>query len=263
MKKDILITIDTTTSLVKSNSAVAGVKSENLQGNLIIKPEPFIDGTGRLYINNQGSIEMIKKDDCYILPIQSSLLKNGDFNYCFKITEPETEKGIPVFCSEISDMEVADSITDETEIPEQYPTWAETFDSKIAEIEKLEQTVFKNEKARDNKVNTAVQNIKDLTADYNENAQKKTDEFNENASKKEKTYNDNAEVKEKNYNDLAEEKEAELNTIAEVVEDMASALQHSTFKVDSNMHLKQYQAKKMKNTRFSLNNGHLGVKVIL
>ena len=148
MKKDVIIRINTETSEVMSNSATLGIKSENLQGNLIIIPEPFIDGTGRFFIDEHGSIEMTKQENYYVIPILSSLLANGDFDYCFKITEPQSEQGIPVFVSEISSLKVPDTIESNEEIPEQYPTWIENYDSKIAEINNLEQSIEDAEKDR-------------------------------------------------------------------------------------------------------------------
>ena len=80
-----------------------GVSSENLQGKIIFKPIPFVDGACRLYIENEGSILMEKEGDCYTLDILSSLLKKTSIDICFKIAEPENEKGnYPgKWCSEV------------------------------------------------------------------------------------------------------------------------------------------------------------------
>lgn len=53
---------------------------------------------------------------------------------------------------------VLDTIEDSAEIPEQYPSWIETFDSKIAEMQKLEETVSANEEKRTESENTRIQN---------------------------------------------------------------------------------------------------------
>ena len=179
MRKDIEITIDTKTSRVNSNSAVAGVKSENLQGNIIIKPIPFIDGVGRFYISGRGSILMEKKNSCYVIPIRSSILSEGDFDFCFKIVEQEKEEGTPIFSSEISDMRVLDTIESEETIPDQYPTWIETFDAKIAEINNLEQNVENAEQERERKTTEAIDNIRDMTAECQEIEDNCTDLRNE------------------------------------------------------------------------------------
>lgn len=53
---------------------------------------------------------------------------------------------------------VLDTIESSEPIPEQYPTWIETFDSKIAEMQKLEETVSANEEKRTESENTRIQN---------------------------------------------------------------------------------------------------------
>lgn len=168
MKKDVIIRINTETSEVMSNSATLGIKSENLQGNLIIIPEPFIDGTGRFFIDEHGSIEMTKQENYYVIPILSSLLANGDFDYCFKITEPQSKQGIPVFVSEISSLKVPDTIESNEEIPEQYPTWIENYDSKIAEINNLEQSIEDAERNRSTNENERVTNEQNRESYINE-----------------------------------------------------------------------------------------------
>ncbi len=260
MKKDILVSINTETSKIINNSAcTVGVKSENLQANLIIKPIPFVNGAGRFYVENQGSIKMKKQEDCYILPIKSSLLKNGDFNFCFKVTEPENEGETPIFVSEICDFKVLDTIESEEEIPDQYPSWIETFDSKIAELEELEENIEQAEANRENaererntRVDEAIENIVDLTEEYNQNAVEKTNEFNMNVTEKTDDFNNNA-----------DEKKEELEVIADGVKDMATAIQFATFEVDNDMNLVINQAEKLVNTNFSINEGgELEVEIV-
>lgn len=245
-KKDVIIRINTETSEVISSSAVAGVKSENLQGNLIIIPEPFIDGTGRFFIDEHGSIEMTKQQDCYVIPILSSLLANGDFDYCFKITEPQSEQGIPVFVSEISSLKVPDTIESNEEIPEQYPTWIEIYDSKIAEINALEDTLEQAEQSRNQRTNKAINNIVDMTEAYNKNATKKTDEFNKNATSKTDDFNGDARIKKQ-----------ELEDIADGVRNMATAIQLPQFYVDERMRAHGVFATKLSNVDLYIKHGKL------
>lgn len=145
--RDVIIEARTDGYEIDKSNKILGISSENLQGKIIFKPEPFISGVCRMYIADKGSILLDKEDDCYTLPIRSSLLKE-DFNFCFKITQPETDKGIPIFATKILELQVLETIEDDTEIPEQYPTWIETFDSKIAQMQALEETVTKNEDER-------------------------------------------------------------------------------------------------------------------
>ena len=159
MRKDIKINVDTQTDGISLSSRRLGISSENLQGKIIFTPKPFIDGICRMYIEGHGTIEMDKQEDCYTLDIKSSLLITPHIDVCFKITEPEKDNGVPIFATKIIHFEVLDTIEDSIEIPEQYPTWIETFDSKIAQIDNL---IKSGE--------VAVENIKDMTKEYNQNA---------------------------------------------------------------------------------------------
>ena len=103
--------------------------------------------------------------------------------------------------------------------------------------------VNKNEEIRNEKVDTAIATIKDLTDEYNTNAENKTNEFNSNA----------------------QEKTDILNEIADGVKDFATAIQFATFEVNiSDMNLYINTADKLKNTAFSLNEetGELEVEII-
>lgn len=194
MRKDIIIQVNSETNAIVTSSKNVGISSENLQGKIIFRPEPFVDGFCRMYVGTKGSIEMDKQDNCYTLDIKSSLLKTPGIDVCFKITEPENESGIPIFATKIIYFNILDTIEDDAEIPDEYPTWIETFDSKIAEIQKLEETIEQAETERNKKVDNAVENIKDLTEKYNENAKKKTEEFN-------KTVEDKTETEIKKYDE--------------------------------------------------------------
>ena len=102
--------------------------------------------------------------------------------------------------------------------------------------------VNESEKIRDEKVDTAIATIKDLTDKYNKNAEDKLNEFNDNA----------------------DNRKDELNEIAEGVKDFATAIQFATFEIDTNdMNLYINTADKLKNTVFSLNEetGELEVEI--
>lgn len=222
-----------------------GVSSENLQGKIIFKPIPFVDGACRLYIEDRGSILMQKEENCYTIDILSSLLTEPSLDLCFKITEPENEKGTPIFCSKIIHFKVLDTIESDGEIPEQYPSWIETFDSKIAEMQKLEETVSANEEIRVENEN------KRILAE--ENREKTTTEAVNNIVDMTESYNANA-----------EEKKQEINAIADGVKDMATAIQFATFDVDDNMELGINTAEKLANTSFDYNEntGELEVEIV-
>lgn len=260
MRKDIQINVNSKTNQIVASNDTLGITSENLQGKIIFRPEPFVEGTCRLYIDGKGSILMDKQEDCYTLDILSSLLEDSSIDICFKITEPENEKGIPKFVSKIMHFRVLDTIESDEEIPEQYPSWIDVFDSKIAEINALEQSVEEAEQGRDEaevernkKVDDAVANIKDLTDEYNKNAIEKTKDFNMNVTEKTDDFNDNA-----------DERKEELETIADGVKDMATAIQFATFEVDNNMNLMINTAEKLVNTSFDFNEntGELEVEIV-
>lgn len=166
--------------------------------------------------------------------------------------------------------QVLDTIEDSADIPEEYPSWIETFDSKIAEIQALEESVEQAEQdriqadeERNKKVDDAISEIKDMTADYNENAEIKTDEFNKNATSKLDEFNSNASLETLDFNDNAERKKEEINIIADGVKDMATAIQFATFEVDNNMDLIINTAEKLANTSFDFNSntGELEVEI--
>jgi hypothetical protein len=163
MRKDILIEYKNDKFL--TNSETMGIKSENLQGKLIFKPVPFVDGACRLYIEDKGSILMQKEEDCYTLDILSSLLTEPSLDLCFKITEPENEKGTPIFCSKIIHFKVYDTIDTEGDIPEQYPSWEQVLDSKIAELNAMEEDFTQAEEERNTTVQEAVEDIEEATAE--------------------------------------------------------------------------------------------------
>lgn len=206
MRKNVQINVNSQTNEIFKSNGIIGISSENLQGKIIFKPVPFVDGACRMYIEGYGSILMDKQEDCYVLDILSSLLITPSIDICFKITEPEKESGIPIFATEIMHFRVLDTIEDSAEIPEQYPTWIETFDSKIAEIDNL---IKSGE--------VAVENIKDMTEEYNQNAIEKTEKFNEN-------YEDKKTLIDQVYEDTVD--------IKNTARDFVSAYTFTTFEVD-------------------------------
>ena len=50
MRKDIQIDVNTETNFISKDRKELGISTENLQGKIIFKPEPFINGACRLYI---------------------------------------------------------------------------------------------------------------------------------------------------------------------------------------------------------------------
>ena len=184
MRKDILINVNSENNKFKIDNKILGITSENLQGKIIFKPEPFVDGVCRLYVDGKGSILMDKQEDCYTVNILSSLLTEDSLDICFKITEPEIEDGIPIFCSKIMHFRVLETIESSSTIPEDYPSWEQVLDSMMAKIEQMESDA-------EDRLDEIVGQIQDLTSAYNTNATNKTNAFNTNATNKTTAFNQN------------------------------------------------------------------------
>ena len=138
MRKDILITANSKTSMVHLPQSRLGINGENLQGNLILKFEDeFVDGVAIIEIkrgNEKYYLSMTKDEDKYMLPILSSLLNiEGVIEFQIRITESGTN--IPVWKSNIFFLKVEDAINATTEIPEEYPEWIDIANAKILEID--------------------------------------------------------------------------------------------------------------------------------
>lgn len=171
MRKDITIQVNSENNQVLRSNDCLGISTENLQGKIIFKPEPFVDGICRMYVNNKGSILMQKEEGCYTLDILSSLLTETGLDVCFKITEAETEEGTPIFATKIMHFKVLDTIDTSGEIPEEYPTWEQVLDSKIAELTELEETVEEAEQSRNQRVNQEIERLENIVIDYDEDIQ--------------------------------------------------------------------------------------------
>lgn len=258
---------------------VFGTQNENNVTTLKIEvPEQYQNWNKRIvFLTDEGNKwDILEKDDTYVL--QNNITKYEELEAYIWLTEnAESEvESVKDFRSKtftlsfFNNENADDVIPDEKQI-DGFNSMLTALNVEIEAVKrintdfaKLKEEVEKAETERNDKVKKAVNTIKDLKEDYDENAKKKTDEFNSNVTKQTEAFNNNTEEKEKAYNDLAEEKEAELNTIADGVKDMATAIQFATFEVDNNMHLKINTADKLANTNFIYNEetGRLGVKIV-
>nr|DAG81698.1 MAG TPA: hypothetical protein [Caudoviricetes sp.] len=144
--KDLIITVCADTRKTKFNRGFIGLNGENLQGNIVVDftdKADFVDGTASFEVEQNGKkyfIEMTKDatNKVYSLPIKSSLLKYAGTLKCqVTITQEETASGTPVFKSEIFQIPCLDAVNATEEIPDQYPTWIETANAKIDEMNAL------------------------------------------------------------------------------------------------------------------------------
>lgn len=164
-------------------------------------------------------------------------------------TESVEDKQVQVYKTNIFYIKFKDSINANKELDPSDEDIS-ILNTLIGEVNSLKseltltiEKVNESEKIRDEKVDTAIATIKDLTGKYNKNAEDKLNEFNDNA----------------------DNRKDELNEIAEGVKDFATAIQFATFEIDTNdMNLYINTADKLKNTVFSLNEetGELEVEIV-
>lgn len=162
-------------------------------------------------------IKLDKKDDSYVLKVKSSLLDViQDIKMQLVIRQGDNQ----VFKSKEFEMQVLTAINATSTIPEQYPTWikqleqkVQEIDDKLAETTQLEELLTRSETARqeqeESRVETeklraeaeekreqntakAINDIKDLKDDYDENAETKIKEYNNNSADKISEFNKNA-----------------------------------------------------------------------
>lgn len=168
MRKDILIKVDTKTSRVILPTDTMGITGENVQGKLMFELDEFIDGVATLLIHQEFNneqhdyyVQMNKEDKLYTLEIKNSLLKGWKVDLQLKITEAEANDSIPVFKSNKFFLKVEPTIESNTIIPDEYPTWIETANATIAEMNNLMKTVDEN-------VSGAVKSVDDKLEELDE-----------------------------------------------------------------------------------------------
>ncbi len=148
---DIIIQVDTNTAKVYCENNKIGVKHANLQNKLIFEMSEKINGVAWLEYEIDGVkkwAEMEETDTGYQIDIKSCLLKSYFVNVDLKITEDRNAKGVPIFVSTITELEVYESIGATEEEPEEYPSWLDNANKKLAEMSTLENTVSANEASR-------------------------------------------------------------------------------------------------------------------
>ena len=145
MAKNIIVSVNAADGSVYTNEQSLGISGENLAGQIIVEffNGEFVDGTASIEIergDEKGFIEMTKDVDTktYRLPIKSSLLSTvGEIKAQVTITQTKKGTEIPVFKSKIFTLTVGEAINATATIPEEYPTWLETANAKIAEMDAL------------------------------------------------------------------------------------------------------------------------------
>ena len=138
--KDVIFTINANTRKVAKSKDFLGINGENLQNNIIFDfADEFINGIGYLETDdgtNKYLIQLTKVDEHYILPIYNSLLATvGNLTCQFRANIAVDASTTAIFKSEKFIIPVLEAINAEIPIPEEYPTWLEQADLKLAEVE--------------------------------------------------------------------------------------------------------------------------------
>ena len=142
--KDLIITIDSDTRKVKFSREFIGLTGENLQGDIVvdfIAKSGFVSGEANLEVEQDGAKYILAMNSninrTYTLPIKASLLsKAGTMKCQIVITQEETDKGVPVFKSEVFSLPCIEAINaNGGTIPEEYPSWLESANAKLAEVD--------------------------------------------------------------------------------------------------------------------------------
>ena len=147
--KDIELLVNKDTGYIENTSSFL-IQQENLQRKIIFKfKEGFVDGNGYLCIekdNAQGKIKLTKNEEQYETTIKSNMVSNTksikislrilqapimEYNEEEEIEEEQT----PIFASKISILNVAETIIAEDELPEDLPTWQDTVNEELSELE--------------------------------------------------------------------------------------------------------------------------------
>lgn len=138
------IKLNTVTRECIADSTFLGFEGEN-QANVLdfSFSDKFIDGTAVLNIKrgkDTGFVSVDKVGNGYQLPVKSSLLSQvGDVTFQFVITT--VDGAIMKFDPFV--MTVEDAIDTDVPLPEEYPTWVEMANVKLAEIDTAIETANK------------------------------------------------------------------------------------------------------------------------
>lgn len=210
---------------VYAEKDVLGISGENDVETLEFVLDSAVEGEAYIELEKLDTsgekqryfIKLDKKDDSYVLKVKSSLLDViQDIKMQLVIRRGDNQ----VFKSKEFEMQVLTAINATSTIPEQYPTWVEQLEQKVQEIDdklaettQLEELLTRSETARqeqeESRVETeklrveaeekreqntakAINDIKDLKDDYDENAETKIKEYNNNSADKISEFNKNA-----------------------------------------------------------------------
>ena len=141
---DLIITICRGTRKVKLNKGLIGLNGENLQGNIIVDftdKSEFVEGTASFEVVQKGERYTLNmtadgRNKVYKLPIKASLLRYAcDLTCQVVITQAGTADGVPIFKSETFKLVCLEAVNATSTIPDEYPTWEESANEKLAQVD--------------------------------------------------------------------------------------------------------------------------------
>lgn len=249
-----------------------GISGENDVETLEFVLDNFIEGQAYIELEKLDTsgekqryfIKLDKKDDSYVLKVKSSLLDViQDIKMQLVIRQGDNQ----VFKSKEFEMQVLTAINATSTIPEQYPTWLEQLEQKVQEIDdklaettQLEELLTRSETARQEQEESrveaeklrveaeekreqntakAINDIKDLKDDYDENAETKIKEYNNNSADKISEFNKNAKDSTTAFNTNVTKKTATFDErVSEATKTFNSNVTNKTEDFNSNSNTK-------------------------
>lgn len=249
-----------------------GISGENDVETLEFVLDNFIEGQAYIELEKLDTsgekqryfIKLDKKDDSYVLKVKSSLLDViQDIKMQLVIRQGDNQ----VFKSKEFEMQVLTAINATSTIPEQYPTWFEQLEQKVQEIDdklaettQLEELLTRSETARQEQEESrveaeklrveaeekreqntakAINDIKDLKDDYDENAETKIKEYNNNSADKISEFNKNAKDSTTAFNTNVTKKTATFDErVSEATKTFNSNVTNKTEDFNSNSNTK-------------------------
>ena len=257
---------------VYAEKDVLGISGENDVETLEFVLDSAVEGEAYIELEKLDTsgekqryfIKLDKKDDSYVLKVKSSLLDViQDIKMQLVIRQGDNQ----VFKSKEFEMQVLTAINATSTIPEQYPTWIEQLEQKIQEIDdklaettQLEELLTRSETARQEQEESrveaeklrveaeekreqntakAINDIKDLKDDYDENAETKIKEYNNNSADKISEFNKNAKDSTTAFNTNVTKKTATFDErVSEATKTFNSNVTNKTEDFNSNSNTK-------------------------
>ena len=130
------VTLNTKTRSCIASTTFLGYEGENNANKLIfIFDDLFVDGFAQINIkreNESGYVNLTKVEETYELEVKASLVSQiGDVTFQLQITKTDGT----IYKYDAFVMTVKDAIDTDTPMPEEYPSWIEEANVKLAEMD--------------------------------------------------------------------------------------------------------------------------------